>query len=913
MTDETTSQGRVSQTPQDAAVELVTSRLFPGLLGQKIAVPNRVAGFLQRSELETRAMPTHRRLTVLSASGGFGKTTLLAQCCRRLQQDGIATAWVTLDEQDDEPEVLDVYIAFACHSAGLNLLDVPDPEKAGDGPERRVGLVVREIQRLKKPFVIAFDEVERLTNPASVALLEFLLRRGPSNLHLAMACRQVPDGLNIAGAVLDGRAQVIATEELRFSKSDVARFFELRLSRGELAAEMNRSAGWPFALRISRNQAQREKGERTSAVENFVGNWLETRLCAGLDTDDREFLLDIGLFSWMDSALLDEVLQRNDSAHRLGSMRALAGLLEPVSGGATESWRLHPLVREHCVKRRFRDTPQRFRTVHRRVAEALVRRGETVPAMRHAIEGGEPLLAGDILERAGGVRLWIREGVLQFQAADRILSEDIISGRPRLAMVRCVTLLMSGSAQDARELYSEVAAKHPDGYKDVDNADIEYFLDDCAVRGAFVVYGGEPAGSWTRTLYDDYARLLESRRLDPMRRSQVAYGLCVLCLGGAEFDAALKWLEEARHFVANSQYLTIYGELMRGQVAMAQGQVLDAESHYRRSQRFARKSYVLDPVSAASAEIMLKELALECDRLSAGGGLQSVPHALTANGVPFSVLAAASGVAIESRLRNGRTDQALAAADELLDFVRSASLRSLERIVAAMRTTVLVVADRIDDAEWTWQMNDLPEDPKVCVDLGGQGWREMETVSCARLRYLIATDRYDEGRDLARRLSAVAVERRLRRTLMRALALSMVLEKRAGDLKSAIVQLGQYLGFFAETPYAWPVVQERAVCAAVVRSYLELNLDSSCRRTAQALLAVMKRADQARPLVLSKRERDVLQRLASQRDRQIADELGLTVHGVRYHLRKLFSKMSVQKRADAVRRARALGLIPDDG
>ena len=121
-------------------------------------------------------MLTHRRLTLLKASGGFGKTTLLAECCRRLREDGVPTAWVLLDEQD-EPAVLDIYIALACQCAGLDLLDVADPEGAGGGSESRTGLVVREIQRLGKPFVIAFDEVERLQNPASVALLEFLLQR----------------------------------------------------------------------------------------------------------------------------------------------------------------------------------------------------------------------------------------------------------------------------------------------------------------------------------------------------------------------------------------------------------------------------------------------------------------------------------------------------------------------------------------------------------------------------------------------------------------------------------------------------------------------------------------------------------------------------------------------------------------
>ena len=184
----------------EPAGEFIAGQAFPWLLRQKITVPDRVAGYVHRDELESRAMPTRRRLTVLKAAGGFGKTTLLAECCRRLRQDGVATAWVSLDEQD-EPAVLDTYIAVACQNAGLDLLDVSVPEGTSVGPENRVGVVLREIQALGKPFVIAFDELERLRNPASVSLLEFLLQRGPPNLHLAIACRQIPDGLNVAGAL----------------------------------------------------------------------------------------------------------------------------------------------------------------------------------------------------------------------------------------------------------------------------------------------------------------------------------------------------------------------------------------------------------------------------------------------------------------------------------------------------------------------------------------------------------------------------------------------------------------------------------------------------------------------------------------------------------------------------------------
>ena len=892
----------------------IVGQAFPWLLRQKITVPDRTAAHVHRAELVRRAMPTRRKLTVLTASAGFGKTTLLAECCRRLRRDGVPTAWVSLDEQD-EAEVLDIYIAFACHDAGLDLLKESDPDTVIVEPERRVDLVVRRVQMLATPFVIAFDEVERLRDPASVSLLEFLLRRGPPNLHLAIACRQVPDGLDVAGAVLEGRAEAFTTEQLRFSKSEVARFFDLGLSRSELAAEMERSLGWPLALRISRNQSERGGKGNTGIVRDLVENWIESRLFAGLGRDDRDLLLDVGLFDWMDAALLDEVLERVGSMRRLESMRVLVGLLEPVSSGATEGRRLHPLVREYCAERRLHENPQRFRVVNRRIAEALMRRGDTVSAVHCAARDGGPELTGRILEQAGGIRLWIREGFVPIRAVDRYLSEDAVSRRPRLALVRCLALLMSRRLDEARMLFREVAATSAAGTGHGRDADFELQVDACIVRGVMALYGTEAIGSgsdWVRGLSGDYERLAESRRLDPVTRGHMEHALCVIHQLVGEFDAALERLAGARKLLAQSRVMSVHAEILRGQVAMAQGHVRDAERHYRMARRMARKRRVLDPMAPLGAEVMLQELALERGKISSAAKLRGASRALVTHCVPFSGFAAASGVSIELMLQAGRTARALAIANDLLEDVRGVGLTSFARYVAALRISVLVAAGRVGDAERAWQLENLPEDSEGCVDLTGQSWREMEAVACARLRCLVAGERFDDGRRLARKLRSVAVERRLRRTRMRALALSIVLERRAGDLESAAGHLEAFLGLFAESPYAWPLMLERAACEPVVAAFIDRNPDSPYREHARSLLAAMHGRDDTRDLVLSERERTVLMRLGSQRDKQIAATLGLTVDGVRYHMRKLFAKLGAGTRADAVRRARELGLIPDE-
>ena len=115
--------------------------------------------------------------------------------------------------------------------------------------------------------------------------------------------------------------------------------------------------------------------------------------------------------------------------------------------------------------------------------------------------------------------------------------------------------------------------------------------------------------------------------------------------------------------------------------------------------------------------------------------------------------------------------------------------------------------------------------------------------------------------------------------------------------------LEAFLRLFAETPYMRRLIREREACAAVVTGFLESGAESPHREAAQSLLAAMQRVDAVRP-ELSKREKEVLERLGRLQDKQIVTELGLTGHGARYHLRKLFAKLGANTRADGLRRAR---------
>ena len=113
------------------------------LMKRRVTIPEPPARHVPRPSLTERCM--RRRLTVLLAGGGFGKTTVLAECWREIRERGVATAWLSLDGQHD-PVLLDNYLVFAFQRAGVEVLEsLRAGDTALDVPHRRRDLVLRAI------------------------------------------------------------------------------------------------------------------------------------------------------------------------------------------------------------------------------------------------------------------------------------------------------------------------------------------------------------------------------------------------------------------------------------------------------------------------------------------------------------------------------------------------------------------------------------------------------------------------------------------------------------------------------------------------------------------------------------------------------------------------------------------------
>ena len=874
------------------------SRL-PWLAERRITVPDRVADYVHRAELVERCMPDRRPLTLLQAPGGFGKTTVLAECCREAAQRGVPVAWLTLG--DDDVPTLDTYLAFAFQRAGLDIGGV-----SGAGLSDRIALALRAVENDGRQWILALDEVERVSSRGAVTRLNELVGAGVANLHVAIACRDLPVGLNIALPVLGGSAEIVTTDHLRFGRRDIARLFEGKLSRRELAAVAQDSSGWPIALRIRHNVRSRSNRERADVVRGVVENWVESRLWFDLSDENREFLLDVGTLEWIDEEMLDIALGGTNLLERLNALRSVTGLLTPVRGRSGKVLRLHPLIREYCAERRRQETPKRYRSIHRRIAVLLGRRGNTVEAMRHAAEALDGGLAGEILTRAGGVRLLLRQGFDQLIAADDLTTEETLEQHPRLAVVRALADVLKGNVVDGVSKLdaAERNLRGGDAWDDELDADLQL------ARALVAVICCESVGSpRAPQLTAGIERVAARSHEEPLMRASMNYALCQVHTMRGEFEAARRRIEMADQWLGDeSPYLRMVLDLQHGQIAMAQGQVRAASAWYREGIQSARAMFLIERPSVIG-EVLIRELELERNRMIHSDEGFGLLRKLWRNSLHFTSYAAAADMMVDliGEARGARA--ALGEVEELLTVARRERKTALVRFLSGLRVSVLAADGRIGEAEARWREDDLPPSVDDCVGLTNQSWREMEIVACARLRLFTNRGDFDAGRRLVQLLGETTKQRGLRRTWMRVLALAITLEQKAGKLVAADEHLKAFLRLYVETDYARPLVRERGSAVPTLSRFLKAHPTSTQASAAATLLAASQAGEVETVPALSARERQVLGLLAGQTDNEIAAALGLTRAGVRYHVQHLFRKLHVRRRRDAVLRAHDLGLL----
>ena len=892
----------------DASAENLVPSWLPKA---KVLAPALPAGYVRHASLLHHIEGLlERRLTVLRAPAGFGKTTVLADVVCGVKAQGLVAGWISLDE-DDAPNLFGSCLASAFKHAGLDLalIDVHDAWSSSPAVHQ-MGMLARAIELHAAPCLLVLDEVDRLPR-RTVQLINLLLTRAPANLHLAMAFRSDP-GLDLATHVLAGEAIVVGVRQCRFSTADIARFFHGKLSRRELATVVELTAGWPVALLVYRNMRAHEAKGLGADAERLTENYVGVRLLRDLSATDRACLLDLAVFDWLDDDLVDEVLGTSDARVRIAAVSSLDGLLVPINPDRTVR-RMHPMLRDYCVGLLSVEDPARKRSLHGRIALALARRDDLPSAWRHASAAGDSRLVGELIERVGAYALWLRAGDSRLIAADRFLTPEILEWYPRLALLHCIILRLSLKTKEATALY-EAVRQRTDGFtRDREGGDAEALTVDRIFTQGMLSSGTDRlAQDEIDALMADDGVAADGETPAPFVVRARHHLLCLACYERANFEACRRHgLQWQAHFAEDVRFGTIFVDMCLGMAAMAQGRVQEATDLYTRARHGTRKFFSGDPCLAVGTDVLTIELDLERNhekRIQP----RTLKNLAELRGLWSDIHTTAIAVSAELTFEQYGQEAVIQLLTTAVDDLRSMDTPRLSDNASALLAYYLVDVGRVDEAGEVWRDHGLPCGVPDLLNLDRQSWRTMESLACARVRVLVEQGDCAAAGAIASRLCDTASAHGLTRTLLRGLALSMVVAERAGQTAGALARLVEFLRRTREVDYVRPLVRHREVSRTVLHRLLGTDLDTDVRRAAESMLVHVGEPATATAPIFSARERDVLAVLVEVgediRNTAIASRLGITEEGLRYHLRNIYRKTGSSKRADAVRYAQSLGL-----
>src|SRR5918998_6399637 len=133
----------------------------------------------------------HRRLPLVSAPAGFGKTTLLSEW---LAGCGRPAAWLSLDEGDNDPTRFLAYLVAALQTIAasvgegvLGALQSPQPPT-----ESTLTALLNDMNAIPDGLVLVLDDYHVIDAKPIDDALAFLLEHLPPRMHLVIATREDP-------------------------------------------------------------------------------------------------------------------------------------------------------------------------------------------------------------------------------------------------------------------------------------------------------------------------------------------------------------------------------------------------------------------------------------------------------------------------------------------------------------------------------------------------------------------------------------------------------------------------------------------------------------------------------------------------------------------------------------------------
>ncbi|WP_339842739.1 LuxR C-terminal-related transcriptional regulator [uncultured Halopseudomonas sp.] len=380
------------------AGDVVSKTTLPGndiplLLSTKLTPPRLGRGILPRSRLEDMATQVaERRLSLLKAPPGFGKTTLATIWADRLASNGHTVAWLSLDEEDESVQRVLFYLAAALNHAapeiGRACLSLR-AELTFFTMETLASLLINELTHYGRPVVLFIDDFHRISDSVLVGALRFFLQRAPELLHVVfIGRRELPNTL-LEHVYADDLLEVDGYH-LRFildETRDLLKKAGVELEQAsELSAIQQGSDGWIASLRAFLLTPQINPGGRPRLATRSICILFD-ELMQSLESSSREHLYQLGLLDKFSIGLLAELFGAPRARQMLTLLQHRQLFISALD--ERENWfSLHPLFRSYLKKACIEQDESAARVLLSRAACWFAGQEHWLDAIRLGLESG---------------------------------------------------------------------------------------------------------------------------------------------------------------------------------------------------------------------------------------------------------------------------------------------------------------------------------------------------------------------------------------------------------------------------------------------------------------------------------------------------------------------------------------------
>ncbi|WP_372997949.1 LuxR C-terminal-related transcriptional regulator [Marinobacter sp.] len=444
------------------------------LLTTKFLRPTSDSRAVKRERLSKLLEPeAPRRLNLVIAPAGFGKTTLVAQWCSRSSSP---TAWLSLDEHDDEPRRFWQYVIGAFEQAGLSGAADLRKQLAQETDEAFTEAITGLINTLAhdgSPWSLVLDDFHFIGNPAIHRQFAYFIDYLPPGVLITLASRTEPP-LPLARWRVRRWIQDIHPGLLAFSEEECRQFFHgtmgLDLADEDVRAICRKTEGWVAAMQLSAlsgTDAAKSKNQ-IDLDERHISDYVLSEVLDQQPPHLADFLLETACCPRLCASLCDSIRGTDDSQEVLETLLGQNLFLIPLDT-RNEWFRYHDLFRDALLLRISHTQPERAMRLWQSTVDWLLAHGHVQEAIAQIVRQEDWQRLARVLAEHGNNLI---HGGYHLPVLDWLeaLPKELVTDNPQLQMLRIWGLFFANRVDTIEPLLTaledlldrHVADSHPD-------------------------------------------------------------------------------------------------------------------------------------------------------------------------------------------------------------------------------------------------------------------------------------------------------------------------------------------------------------------------------------------------------------------------------------------------------------------